>query len=48
MLGADIVVAWIKCNRFQKPETFAGITSKGYGAAEFHPPEERHVYQLKF
>jgi len=45
--GANIIVARVKGNGFQKAEAFAAITSKGRGTAEFHSPEERHVYYPK-
>ena len=44
---ANTVVAWVKCNGFQKAEAFAGIAGKGHRSAEFHSPEEWPAYQLK-
>lgn len=38
MSRSNAVVAWIKCDGFQKAEALTGIASKGGGAAEFHSP----------
>lgn len=43
MSEANTVVAWIKCDGFQKAEGFVGVANKGYKTAEFNPPEEWHI-----